>query len=525
MVTHVLGLKLKLLANSLKRSPRQLVGVALAVLYALGATGYVVGMLVKLRDAEMGTAAPVAVVLGSALALGSFVLPFALAADDALDPRRFSLFAITNTRLAGVLVVASLLGVPGLIVTAVAVAQVVTWDRSPVAFSAAVGGAVLIVVTGLLAIRISTALAAMLHTARIAREAIGVATLAVLVGMAPLATGGTRLPAEADVAFWVRQLAGILEWTPIGAAWSAPAAAASGNNVEALQKLLIALICALILALLWRAIVARRVTTSPRENTGHRRSHSGLGWFDRLPATPWGVIAARSFTYWNRDARYRVQLAVIPVIPLLLIAVLGVGGVDTRMLALLPLPIICLFLSFSIHNDVAQDNTAMWLHLAANTSGRADRIGRILPVLILGAVVLMVGAPISAAIYGNGPALPVLLGVSACILLCGLGFSSVSSARFPYAAVRPGDSPFLQPQASGGSATVVQSAVLVATVLATVPIFISGWSALHHSGHSGALVLLAGVGTGVLVLVAGVLMGGRIFERRAPELLAFTQRN
>jgi ABC-2 type transport system permease protein len=210
---------------------------------------------------------------------------------------------------------------------------------------------------------------------------------------------------------------------------------------------------------------------------------------------------------------------------MLMVVVFLLGGVYWQNLALLPLPIMCLFLSWSVHNDVAYDNTAIWLHVASNVSGVADRLGRIIPVLLLGAVLIAVGAPITAALYGDWSALPSVIGVSACILLSGLGLSSLLSARFPYPAVRPGDSPFTQPQASGGAASLVQSIAFLATVLLTVPSLLIGLFGLVERETLPALSLVTGLAVGLTALVLGVRLGGKTFERRGPELLAFTQRN
>ena len=40
--------------------------------------------------------------------------------------------------------------------------------------------------------------------------------------------------------------------------------------------------------------------------------------------------------------------------------------------------------------------------------------------------------------------------------------------------------------------------------------------------HVGALLL--GIGTGIVALAGGIHLGGRVFEARGPELLAFTAR-
>ena len=65
--------------------------------------------------------------------------------------------------------------------------------------------------------------------------------------------------------------------------------------------------------------------------------------------------------------------------------------------------------------------------------------------------------------------LPSLIGVSGCVLLCGLGLSSVMSVRFPYPTVRPGDSPFAQPQSSATAATWMQSLTVLAILALVTP--------------------------------------------------------
>ena len=123
--------------------------------------------------------------------------------------------------------------------------------------------------------------------------------------------------------------------------------------------------------LAWQALVAWMLTTPQRE--AGARDYAGLGWFGRMPGTPAGAIAARSITYWLRDARYRVALVIVPIVPTVMILILLVGGVPGRFLVLLPVPIMCFFLAWStVHNDVAYDNSAIWLHVVSEHS----RLGR-----------------------------------------------------------------------------------------------------------------------------------------------------
>lgn len=95
MVAHLLRLKLALLRNGLRRSPWQLVGMAIAGLYALGVVSTLVIVLVLLRNAGAETAHTAVVLGGSAALIGWGVIPVVASATDmTLDPSRFSTFAI-----------------------------------------------------------------------------------------------------------------------------------------------------------------------------------------------------------------------------------------------------------------------------------------------------------------------------------------------------------------------------------------------------------------------------------------------
>lgn len=522
MVAQFLGLKLRLLANGFRRSPLQVVGIVIALIYGLGAAFLAVVSLAALRLVDVALAGSIAVTLGSLLMLGFLLVPLAFGVDDTLDPRKFAGFGIPTTRLAAGLALAALIGVPALVITIVSFAQIVTWTRGPLPVALAVIGAVAIIASSVLGSRVTTSIAAFLLSSRRAREATGLIALVVIVSLSPLVVILTSVDWGRD---GLRVLAGIARvagWTPLGAAWAAPADAAAGDVGSAILKALIGIAFAGLLWLAWRALVARMLVTPHHEAEAHHRA--GLGWFARFPDTPAGAIAARSMSYWFRDARYRISLVMVPIVPVLLIVPLLTVGVNWHILALIPVPVMCLFLTWAIHNDVAYDNTAIWLHVASNTSGWADRLGRVVPALVFGVPLVLIGSPICAALYGDWGVLPGLLGLSLCVLFAGLGFSSIVSARFPYPATRPGDSPFAQPQASGAAAAVVQSVSFFAIIVIALPVVALGALGLLY-GHGWQWAALgAGLVIGGAVFALGLRWGGHIFERRAPELLAFTLR-
>jgi ABC-2 type transport system permease protein len=514
MAAQLLRLRLELLGASLRTSGRY----ALATLLGLAATIALAVYIGGLRIDDSDHAATAITLTGSLLLAAYLVVPPLVGTDDAMDPRRFGLFGIAPGRLAAALGLAALISIPALALVVVGIAQVVTWSTKgslPVSLAAFV----LFVVTGVLVSRIGTLVSAFFTTTR-RRSLVVVSALIVVAVVAP---GFIALMQAGGDFNALEPAAAALGWTPFGAAISAPAAAAAGLGGEATLKLLLALAYAAVLWVAWRALVG--AVLQHAEPRVRRVRRHGLGWFEVFPPTATGVIAARTLTYWGRDNRYLVSLVVVPILPLLLVVPLVLAGVPAHYLALIPVPIAALFLGWSVHNDVAQDNTAIWLHVVSDTKGAADRLGRLLPVLLVGVPVIVFGSFISARVYDDGSVFLSMTGVSLGVLLTALGLSSVISARFPYPAVQPGDSPFSSPQAAGSRSAVIQSLSLLLTIVLMAPALIFAVMGLLSGGVWPFAAFVVGLSIGLVVLVAGVAGGGRVFERRSTELLALSMRN
>ncbi|WP_285035853.1 hypothetical protein [Plantibacter sp. ME-Dv--P-095] len=519
MVAQLLRLKLQLTLNAFRRSPWRLVGLVLAI--ALGVWVVVLAStgLVALRTTDPEVTRNLLVLVGSVIVLGFIVLPLVFGVDDQLDPRAFSLYGLPNRTLSAGLIVAALVSVPSIVLAVLAASSVVTWSRSPLPAVLAVMSAVLGVLLCALLARIATSISASLLSTRRAKEVMGVLGLVLIIAVSPAIIALTTVDWQRDGFAVLGRVADILSWTPLGAVWSFPGDAAIGDIVPAVVKLLLTAATIALLWFAWQAFVARLLVAPERIGTG--RESTGLGWFDLLPGRPAGVIAARSMTYWLRDPRYLVSLVIIPIAPFIFFVPLLVAGIPLNVLALVPLPVVCWFLGWLLHNDLAFDSTAVWLHVASGVRGRADRIGRLFPVLLIGIPLIAVGSTLSILFYGDWDALPSMIGVSTCLLLSGAGIASFVSARFPYPTSLPGDSPFQQPQVPGSSGLSAQFMSLLGTVVLTVP---AAWLAVlgltgEPNWNFGALAV--GVGTGLLVLVIGILAGGRVFDRRSPEIVGF----
>ncbi|GAA1206578.1 hypothetical protein [Rhodoglobus aureus] len=523
MVEQFLRLKLTLLANTFRRGPLVAASVALVLLYSAVLFVIAVSAVANLRETTPEVAGSTLVVFGSIVLAGFLIMPLGWNADDALDPRRFSYLPVSRLRLALLLLLAGAISIPALMLAGLAVAQIVVWSGAVASALVAVLSGLIVIATAVIGSRLASLIAARYLSTRRLRESFGFVAIALVVASLPVAVLLALSDYQSQVLPVLRRIASVLEWSPLGVAFSAPAASASGDANDAAAKLAIAFGFLVVLAAGWYFMLG--YVLSRPERSAVETYRSGLGWFRLMPSTPLGAIAARSLSYWARDARYFVALAAIPIIPIGMVAALLVGGIGADVIAWIPVPVMCLFLGWSAHNDVAHDNTALWTHVSAHTHGADDRWGRIVPGLLVGIPLAVVGSIITVVIVGNSVALPGLIGLSLCLLFAGLGVSSVSSAAFPYAAPLPGHGAFIQPQALVSNAATVQSITFALTLLFGAPVlavvFFNPFVELEP--HWAAF--LVGVLLGLIVLLIGVSWGGRIMVRRGPELLAQSSQN
>jgi ABC-2 type transport system permease protein len=91
--------------------------------------------------------------------------------------------------------------------------------------------------------------------------------------------------------------------------------------------------------------------------------------------------------------------------------------------------------------------------------------------------------------------------------------------------VRPGDSPFAQPQGTGSPAGPIQAVSFFTIIVLALPALVVAAMGLIYSPLWHLVSLAYGVVVGLTVLLVGVSWGSRIYDRRTSELLAFAMRN
>ena len=522
MVAHLLSLKWRLLLNGFRRSPLQIVGMAVGALYAAGIVLACASGLVALRWADPQTA-QTAVVLGGALVItGWAVVPLvASAADLTLDPSRFTTSAIPMRELLPGLALAGLLGLPGIATLLASLATVVTWSRSFVAAAGALVGALLGVLSCVVASKLVTTAVASLLASRRFKDISSIVFIVPLMLAGPMVTAvvqGVR-----DSRDYLPGLAEAISWTPLGAAWAIGGELDAGNAAGAAMKVLIALASLAALGGAWYLLLKRAMVTPPYTGGGSRKAGKA-GLFGTFPATPAGAVAARSLSYWMRDPRYAGSLVVVPLLPVLFYFGSAQSGNQELLIAVAPLT--AFLLAWSISADVSYDNTAFALHLATGVRGRDDRLGRALACLSFALPLVLLFAVGSIAVTGRWEWLPNILGCSLGALFTGLGLASVVSARWTSAVPAPGESPFKKPPGNTAQTLLVQFAGMgVMAVLLLPEIAMVVAQAATGSAVFGWIGVGAGPVLGLAFFTAGIRLGGRWLDRRGPEMFAQLSNN
>lgn len=552
MVATLLGLKLRLVAGDLKRSTGRLVMWIIFGVYALFMTGLLLlglGVAAGSVAGHEASAAALSVVVGSLLVTGWTLLPLVFfGSDQTLDPARFASFPLAGRALAPGLVLAGVVGVPGVVTALVSLGGALPWLFQPAALLAGLVGGGL----GLLMTQVGCRLAATAFSgalsSRKARDLTGVIGLIVILllsmGGYAISVVTTMFSGHPDrlnqVMAVIIRAGAVLSWTPLGAPWALAGDVGQGEWALAGAHLVLAVLYLWLGLRFFAAVLDRALATPARtvSATGTARTDSiarAAGWFwARGRLVPVAAIAARCLRYWRRDPRYLAAIPSMLLMPILFVgmartmpAIMAAGDASmpgslfTGMEAF-GVGFMALMAGYSLSADVASDSTAWWLHLATGCRGWQDRLGRVIGQAVWATWIIVAVAVVVPLVESAPGRIPAVIGACLALYLAGLGVSAVASSLIIYPVALPGESPLAMKTGMMGAQTLSQfGSMLVSGVLA-LPVCI--W-AIFATGASAWLVLLAGVVWGGGVLAGGVGLGGRIMDARGPAILAALRKN
>lgn len=521
MVALLVRLKLTLLRNSLRRSVWRMVGLIIGMVYGLGVVAGVYVGMVALRWTSVGLTADVTVVAFALLTAGWLVMSLLVfGVDETVDPAKFALLPVRARQLLPGLLVAGLVGVPGVATVLVSFSLVVTWTRTVPLALASLVAVPLGVLTCFLLSRAATAAFASVLSSRRFRD---VALVALALSGAVFGLGGNLIGSfgGSDIDALRGRLAGVatvLGWTPFGWAWAIPADLALGRWVAAGVHLVLAVV---LVAGLWRAwgyFLARRLV-SPIEAGGavHQVREGTL--VERLfPATPAGGVAGRTLRYWRRDPRYLAGIAGFLVAPVIILVGQLLNPYGSAEVAVLAPSLLGLLVGLSVAQDLSYDGSALWLHITTGLSGAEDRVGRVRSTLTIYGPLLVVMTVVALVATGEWTRLPIVVGLTVSLTLIGLGVGSLVGALWQWPAPPPGANPFQRGNSGGLPALLSFTVTLFGTLILGLPtVGLAIWS--YFTPWIGYLTLPVGLVSGLVALRIGIAQGGKILDRRWPEVL------
>lgn len=525
MVATLVRLKLRILGHTLRREVWRVVVAVLGTIWALLLVPSVVGGMVWLSGQPVTASQDVLVVAGTLLVLGWAVVPVLIPGmDDSLDISRFATTGVPARRLAPGLVVAGLVSVPALFTGLLCLAPLIVWGahgRGPLLVAAV--AAPIAVVTCLLAARLSTLVAARVLGSRRARETSAGLGLVAVALVVPLVITIGRLGLE-ETLERIPAVAQVLGWTPLALVWAAPSAMAVGDTTGAVLRIVIALATMVVGTWAWGGLMQRSLHRPPSRAGQARRRADGV-----LPARSTArhpgfvaarAIATRGLRYWTADPRYLGSLLGAVVAPVVIVLLAATVVEAPAAVALSMGALIAGTLGWGRHNDVAFDGSAFWLHVAAHVPGWADRLGRTMATLVWAAPLVIVVALAGAGVGGRWDLAPAAVGMGIGVLCAGLGVSAVASAVFPYPVAEAGGNPYSAQMGAVGASLVAQLVSSMATLIACLPVSIAYAAALWWRPSVAGVTLAVGLVVGAVTLAGGVVLGGRLYDARAPRLLA-----
>ncbi|HEY5821540.1 MAG TPA: hypothetical protein VIT20_06170 [Propionibacteriaceae bacterium] len=530
MVALLVRLKLTLLRNSLRRSVWRTVGLVIGIVYALGVVGLALAALIGLRVTGVGLdlTADATVVAFSALTVGWLVFSLLVfGADETVDPSKFALLPVRARELLPGLLVAGLIGVPGVATVLVALGLVVAWARTPALIFAALVAVVLGVVTCILVSRASTAAFAAFLSSRRFRDLafVALALVGAVIAIAGNLIGSFAGTDVAELRATLGTVATFLGWSPFGWAWAIPADVARGAWLVAGVHLVLAVGLVGALWLAWEHFLAARLVTGSEDGGAARKVGHGT-FVDRLyPATPAGGVAVRTLHYWRRDPRYLAGVAGFLIAPVVIMATQLANPEGSSAVIVFAPAMLGLFVGMSIAQDLSYDGSAVWVHISAGVSGADDRAGRVMSTLTVYAPMMVLLLAVAMISTGRWSLLVPVLGLTFALMLISLGIGSVVGALWQWPAPPPGANPFQRGNSGGLPALLSVSVTMGATLVLAAPTIVTVvWS--FFTPWVGYLALPVGALTGLIALRLGITQGGRLLDRRWPEvMLAVSERS
>ena len=528
----IVRLRWSLMLDVMRKSVWQTVGYVFALLGALSivAAAATAGKTLGGDPAMAGPGSSlwdmmnVAMVLGGSLLVVMVVLVqiMWLGEGTAISPGKFVLYGIKDGTLTFSLFIAGLCGIPTL--TGILSLMLFAQSYRGAGTGAVIMGVVaapLAIITIMWISKVAVALLTTLANTRRGRSVMSIVVILLFV-MACQMFSFLRNSQNPD-SFNIKPLLGsssVLAFTPLGAAFQLPFDVAAGNWV-AMGVRLAVLVATWVVCYLCCVWCLKRERLSAENHTVGKTK--GIGAFASVRDSASGAISARLVTYMRRDPR----LIPLSIIPLLFVVFFAVRSHDDSVMVWQALIWAGLLIFIAEGNGLAYDGNGFAMEVLSGVRGIDNRLGRVrvqttllvLYVALLAVIVFVVTGDWRTS--GGVTTGLTFVALSIGLGLCNLGLAEVISSVLIYP-VPSMERPMSSPQGHGMAQTLFPFLQMLGGIVLMLPTGIVALALALSGGRASMYWVLMPVSlaNGVIALVVGVRLGGKLLETRMLKVLS-----
>ncbi|APW19135.1 hypothetical protein [Gardnerella swidsinskii] len=532
MIFTMVRLRWALTFSVMRKSIWQKIGFAIAIVFglalicALGFAGWETGkyinpgMLADTKNWQEFQLAPIMVAsIVSIFTL--FINVFMFGSDTTLKSRSFALYGIPYVKQQAGMLLGSLFGALSVSCTiALALWSLAYRSFGIVPVLVSVIAAPLYVAT---IVSLSKMLIELLDTILINKRSRNIFYFAIFIAyMIFVSSMNTHSPSPNGIALGTSFCA-VSAFTPLSAAMALPLDAINGNWLALAIRFLI---CVVTIAACF-AISVFCAKLEPKLLRGEQKTvvkTKGIGLFAAVPDNTVGAIIARIISVMRRDMR---QLFLL-IAPLFMLVVAGGSSFKAKGFDSLTdnlgvsgwMMYAALLMGMVVGNNIAYDGTAFTMHAIIGVKGLHDRLANAIVWSVICAVYFaIIGVGVYVFLFFvanvqqnvNAVMFQTLCPIGIAFASIGIGLISSCIAMYPVASI---EKPFSRPQGSAGGRSFAAIGFMLLSVVCMIPSVAAAIAFMILAPQLLWIASILFVVNGLIVLVVGVILGGKVMDKR-----------
>ncbi|RFD76877.1 hypothetical protein AXE75_06365 [Gardnerella vaginalis] len=498
----------------------------LAIICALGFAGFQAGkyldpgMLADTKNWQEFQVVPI-MIASIASIFTLFINLFMLGSDTTLKSRSFALYGIPHVKQQAGMLLGSLFGAFSISCTiALALWSLAYRNFGILPVLVSVIAAPLYVAT---IVSLSKMLIELLDTILINKRSRNIFYLVIFVAYMLFVASMNRHSSTPNGIVFGSSFCAVSAFTPLSAAMVLPLDSINGNWIALAIRFLI---CVLTIAACF-AISVFCAKLEPKLLRGEQKTvvkTKGIGLFAAVPDNTVGAIIARIISVMRRDMR---QLFLL-LTPLFILIVAGGTSFNAKGFGSIAQDIgvsswlmyAALLMGMVVGNNIAYDGTAFTMHAIIGVKGLHDRLAHAIVWSVICAVyfaILGIGVYVFlffvANVHQNMNAVmfQTLSPIGVAFATIGIGLISSCIAMYPVPSI---EKPFSRPQGSAGARSFAPIGFSLLSAVCMIPSAAAVIVFLLLAPQLLWIAFILFVVNGFVVLVVGVILGGKVMDKR-----------